>query len=157
MERFNTTKYGYKYDKIIFSGGMLLILAFIFVIACKQNFDFSNKIFFKCEGLMPCENPMKDLHCSREWLYGKDCNIKCEGEWCGQDMLSPGEYGEKSPNYIRGFLFFCLFCLASCFGINHLWHNVGVPFDLEIKFTENKRINLRDMFKYAGKMEDEYK
>lgn len=154
MNRFNITKNGYKFDKVItWIGFAFIILIFLFV-AYKQNFDFSNKLYYKCEGFEMCKNPYKNIQCDRAWLYGDDCLIKCNEDWCKLDMLPPGTYGEQKPPYMSyiSLAFFLIF--LGVFIANHLIHNKGKPFDIEIKLWKGKVINIKDLIKSGDKLED---
>lgn len=152
MKRYNTTTNGYRYDKLIFYGILFLYVSFIFVILYINNFDLSNKAYFKCVGFEPCDNPFYNgynrlnpgFECSRSWLYGEDCNIKAE-EWFNLELLPPGEYGTKPPAYSKYVLLslFILFVLGLL--LNHFLHNIGKTPEIEIKISENKKISLNSI------------
>jgi hypothetical protein len=157
MKRFNTTTNGYRYDKLIFYGILFLYLSFIFFIAYSNGFDFSNKVYFECVGWEDCDNPFyngKDklnpgFECSRAWLYGEDCNINKE-EWFNYKLLPPGKYGKEAPNYFKYILPTLLIIIVFGLLLNHFLHNKGKEPELEIKISENKKININSIFKRLG-------
>ena len=152
MKRYNTTTNGYRYDKLIFYGILAIYFLFIFLLAYKNNFDFSNKIYFKCVGYEPCPNPLykQKLECNRAWLYGEDCNVKKE-EWFYLKDLPPGEYGTKQPDYLKYVLpsLFILFVLGLL--LNHFLHNRGKTPEIEIVLTKNRKININNVLDKFGK------
>ena len=142
MEFLKKTSKGYIYDKRIFWAGMFLIVLFAIGIMSLYNFDFSNSIYYKCISPNGCLNPYfaNKINCDREWLYGKDCLIKCDQEWCTQEILTTGEYGTKPPNnIILGFNVFILSIILLSFCLNHLAHNKGKKFHYDFLLSEKQK------------------
>ena len=79
-------------------------------------------------------------------LYtAKDCREGCE--WCKQEYLPKGEYGEK-PSQLYKLMYPLTFVLiAMMLGINHLLYNKGKKFDVEIPFSKKHKLNIRDFLK----------
>ena len=165
MNFFNITKRGYKFDKRIFWAAMILIFSTIFLIMWTYKFDFSLHPYFNCKFAF-CENPYYKMDsCSQElkilWvipLYKtQDCRINCK--WCNLETLTLGEYGERPNNFLfnnMSLISFIIILIA--FGVNHLIHNKGRKFDVEIPITKKIIIN-RDFIKnlkfdYDNKNED---
>lgn len=156
MKIFNETQTGYRYNKIYF----WMIFCFLFIIILKQgfdlNWDFSNKLYFECRGIELCENPYLNMECNRQWLYGDDCLIVCDEEWCKEEFLLPGTYGTPPPkifkNLIPGLIGLILFALL----LNHFLHNRGKIPDFDIIISKNKRYSFRKiMSKLIEKTEDD--
>jgi len=155
MGRFNKTKYGYIYDKYIFRTMLLLIYIYAIWVLAINDFDFSFKPYLLCEGSQPCENPFYEAECY--YLGGfitKSCDLKCENDWCSQEYVLPGEYGKKTPNYIKnfGFTYFIIVLIALL--LNHYLHNKGKMFDIEYSITKKKKVNFRDFFKKFDELEE---
>lgn len=130
MERFNTTKKGYRFDKIIFWSIVLLIfvlLGFIF-----NKYGTTYKPYLNCKGPGNCENPFaNELTHGCSWGFGlMECKIEREN-WMDEEMLSPGEYGTKP---INAHSFFLIIIGLFLFGliINHFIWNRGKKFHLDI-------------------------
>lgn len=160
MKRFNTTTNGYRYDKLIFYGILFIYFLSVFFIAYKSNFDFSNKVYFECTGVEPCDNPFYfresdfGFKCNRAWLYGNDCNIKNE-TWFNLEKLPPGRYGEKEPKYYNyAILFLVLFFILGLI-LNHFYHNKGKGIEVEIKISKNKIVILnKETIKRLSEVEE---
>ena len=124
--------YGYIYDKRIFFCIIGAIILLALNVVNNHNFDFSPKLYFVCEGSFfnstACPNP----------FIGSDMSKYCKYDWCKNEVLAPGEYGEKPPKDLvyNNFGLIC-FCMA-LFGlvINHIIHNWGVMPKLKLNMPD---------------------
>lgn len=164
MNRFNVTKNGYKFDKVIFWGSMILIFGLVFYLMDYYNYDFSStNIYVKCEQEV-CENPLNNIKdCKQQlnilWvipLYkANDCRQNCEDDWCNWKYLPEGEYGKK-PNSLFRYMYPLTFgVIILSLLLNHLIHNRGKKFDIEIPFTKKKRLNIREFLKKMKEKDNE--
>lgn len=156
MNRFNTTRRGYKYDKVIFWFVMVITLCLVFYLFNLYSYDFNPKVYFKCESNF-CDNPYYTSECKQQlrilffiplWT-SEDCKDNPEYYWLTEKTIPRGEYGDPPPknfifNYIKGIIFL-IFIVA--FLLNHFAHNKGKPFDIEIPITKKIIINRDTIFK----------
>lgn len=102
-------KGGYVVDRRL-SWGLVVVTAIILFMAAREgNFDFSQKVYAKCEGPLPCDNP----------LYGR-CNL----EVCSLKVLPPGYEGGVLPGWWwsnSGFL--TIGAGIAFFFLNHFLYN----------------------------------
>lgn len=150
MKRFNTTKYGYRFDRLLFWFSMSLFLSLVFYLMWQYNFDFSAHVYFNCPGPNSCKNPLAKMdQVSQElkilWvipLYKTD-DYKQNCEWCKEEVLLPGEYGEKPPEsfIFNNILLLTIGIFFLTFIANHYIHNKGKKFDIEIPITKNIILN----------------
>lgn len=123
MDFYQRTKGGYIYDKRILWGGFLICCLIAVFIFYKYNFDFSRKIYFNCESYS-CKNP---------FIYEYPDFMKyCKYEWCNEENLPFGEYGEAYPK--NDFLFnhfgkLSFLIMLFVVFLNHLIHNRNNKFE----------------------------
>jgi len=151
MNWFNETQTGYRYDKRLFIGVFCLIGALFFLVYWQNNFNTHPYFYLECEEER-CLNPImeKSFKCTNEVRFlfvlpiyqDKDCMANCQEEWCSQEYVSRGIYGKKAPRLMTwfGYIAFGLFFL--CIVMNHLIHNKGKHFDLELTISKNKRYSV---------------
>ena len=163
MKRFNTTKRGYKFDKIIFYIIFILVTGFVMFKFYEYNFDFTPKPYFECKQAF-CKNPLYQSDCKQQlkilWvipLYTtRDCKEICV--WCNKEILPKGIYGEKPDDYYMNNLgLFAFFLFMFGMVLNHLLHNRGKKFDLEIPITKKLIINRDYITEKLSKVEDDEK
>jgi len=112
---------GYVFKKPIFYTYFIIIFIIVVYIGLQQGFDY--KPYLSCEeGL--CFNPFYE-RC--DWKY---C---CEAEWCKQQYLPEGEYGNPPPEWTKHFSDYFLIGLVIVFLINHLIYNRHFKFKKIIK------------------------
>ena len=156
MNRFRQTELGYKYDKVIFISTFSLFLILIFYVFYINHFDFGLHPYFECNQDF-CKNPYSTLKDCQQtlkvlWLIPlyttPDCKLNCD--WCSAETLSRGVYGTRPRGEfiinnaaLIGFLFIALALI-----LNHLLHNKGKQFDIEIPITEKIRINRNSLKKW---------
>ena len=146
MKRFNITKYGYKYDKIIFYSVLLILVSIFAVVLYNNDFELNkNYLYFECLGNQSCINPIYQLTCSNEKVWGKDCSIKCEEDWCDLVLLPPGKYGKEPPRIVQMFSFIAVVLMIIAFLLNHQIHNKGVEWNIEIPITKKLILNIKDI------------
>lgn len=134
------TSKGYIYDRRVFIFAFLMVCVAFVAIAYHSKFDFSNKIYFVCENPGGCPNPYKNMECSKQWLYGEKCLIKCTYDWCDYDRLEPGEYGEKPPRLqLLTFYIFIFMIFFFAFIINHEFHNKNKKFHFEMLLNDRQK------------------
>ena len=162
------TKYGYEYNKIIFIAFGLTMLGLIYYLMAVNNFDFSTKIHFVCDGPFSCENPLNYMQgdCAQKLTFlgmvtlyeSQDCRVGCD--WCNKKYLPPGEYGtEPNAKFLYnniGKIIWLLFGLS--FVLNHYLHNRGRKFDAEIvvggwPFKKTRVLNFTDIWEKVKKSE----
>lgn len=170
MNRFRTTQLGYRYDKVIFISVMLAFLGIVFYAMLANNFDFSTHPYFKCS-YSTCPNPFyRDTilqegqleQCRQElkilWfipLYTtKDCRENCD--WCHAKLLSKGEYGSKPKAgfIVNNALWIGLGMILLGLILNHMLHNKGKQFDIEIPITNKIILNRNTIKEWKEKNED---
>jgi len=129
----NKTDGGYVYDKRIFWGIIGITLLLIFFIAYQQDFDFKYKFYFECDEDV-CKNPA---------VTGRGYNpitgqeIECEADWCSKEYLPRGEYGTKPLGVLKLFPFLVVGLLIASLILNHLIHNRGKDFEIQLNLSDN--------------------
>jgi hypothetical protein len=111
QERFKILKTGYKFDRLIFKIGLVVMVLLFFSAWLTEGGGFLDKRFYmKCpENTPKCLNP----------LYGQ-----CDEYYCQNEYLMPGdEIGSKPGWFFRNFLVIMIVVLIFTFGINHYKHN----------------------------------
>lgn len=163
MGRFNITKRGYKYDKIIFWVVMIITTAVVLYNFAYYNFDFTPRVHMICEEFQ-CKNPYYGGECKQTLtilffipLYTtKDCSTLEGYEWIKEEYVPMGEYGDPPP---EGFLYrdiplIVIVCFVLAFLLNHFIHNKGKKFDIEIRISDKVRLN-SDTFEKMKEGDDE--
>lgn len=163
MKRFRQTDTGYRHDKIIYAGVFLVFLTLIFYVMFVNKFDFSTHPYFECK-TYSCENPFYEMDsCSQQVnilffipLYKtQNCKLTCD--WCNQERLGSGIYGEKpKAEFLLNYMWVIGFSLIA-FGLclNHFIHNKEKKFDIEIVITEKKKFSLAKLMENKNeKLED---
>jgi len=160
MERFNTTRTGYKYDKLIFWGFAFIMLAIVAILIGK--YGVTSKPYFNCNpGGVNTSCVLWDDNVTRCSIVGRNCEnpfysnktfrcdyvfglIACPIEnyaWLKEERLTPGVYGETDQTAGAGYLMFGLLVLA--FVLNHILHNRGKAPSIDPpwarKFQKNKK------------------
>lgn len=147
------TSKGYKYDRRFFWAGMIAIIVAFLNIAYQYEFNFHNKMYFVCNDFGGCENPYFNMECDRAWLYGDKCLIECREEWCKEEVLPTGVYGEKPPeNFGRNFVIQIIVILLIAFILNHFFHNRGKVPHFEFLLTEKQKKFIKKL--KAPRLED---
>lgn len=136
MKRFNETTTGYRFDKFIFWGAILVILLVLGTQFLKYGTTF--KPYINCKGPDDCENPFystDNYKCTLAFGFAK-CEIDYY-EWLEVEELPPGEYGERPANNTGFFLIMgSMLLLAFC--LNHFYWNKGKKFHINFMNTLNK-------------------
>lgn len=150
MERFNVTKRGYKYDKIIFWVVMLVTIGLVLYNFAYYNFDFTPRVHFVCSAV-ECPNPYFLQDCKQQLtilfvipIYTtKDCSTLEGYEWIKEEKLPYGEYGDPEPDnfFYRNVPIIVFVCFLLAFLLNHFFHNRGRKFDIEIRISKKTRLN----------------
>ena len=163
MRRFNETRKGYRFDKAIVWCAFGIILALAFYLLSVQGFNTSPYFYIRCDE-ESCPNPLKDptFTCRNEvkilWLFpvyqDKFCMRNCVEEWCKWEFLPRGEYGNRPPMLLRYFGVVSFGILFMAILLNHLVHNKGKRFDLELRISEKKRIGKDELMKGFKKDEN---
>ena len=154
MNWFNETKKGYRYDKRIFIGIFSIVAILFFYVLWQEGFNTSPYFYTECKSMM-CKNPIKDktFTCTNEVrlaylipLYkDKNCTRNCNESWCNQEYLSPGKYGREPPFLIRNFNIIAFLLFVFGMVLNHLLHNKGKTFDVELTISKDKRFSLLNL------------
>jgi hypothetical protein len=163
MKRFDETRKGYRFDKAIFWGAFGVLLFLAFYLLSEQGFNTSPYFYIKCEK-DSCPNPLKDstFTCKNEvrflWMIplykDRACMRNCDQEWCSWENLPRGEYGKKPPVLLRYFGMVTFGILLTAMLLNHLTHNKGRKFDLELRISEKHRIGREELEKAFTKDEN---
>jgi hypothetical protein len=132
MRIFKTTKTGYRFDKRIFWGIILIALSIFLYSLYKNNFDLSYKLSFDCK-TETCENPYYSGNVYASTILG---NVKCNYDWCKQKYLNKGFYGEKPPIILNYFTIIILSLCIIGLCLNHFLYNKGKPLNIEIDGVE---------------------
>ena len=149
MSWLNKTKRGYIFDKRIF----WLVIAFtvisVLYIFYQHSFDFTPDLYFNCN-LAECKNPLYLADCRQQLtilffipLYTTgDCNDQPEYWWLQERYLPRGTYGEPPPNdfFYKNIRMLVVAVLILGLVFNHLIHNKGKKFDMEIRVSKKTRI-----------------
>lgn len=120
---------GYVLDRAITRIAMGVIFILLLVIMCVQGFDFSKKIYFRCDNPLSCDNPFYiDPNCKEgRGCYNSAVPLRtreiCSYDWCEQKYLRPGIYGEPPPNIYKLFLPASIIILILSLIINHFIYN----------------------------------
>lgn len=150
MNWLNKTERGYIYDKRIFWAVFSVVVILILYIFYQHNFDVTPNIYFKCTQSI-CENPLYMADCRQQLsilffipLYTTDdCKEEPGYEWLKEKYLAQGEYGEPPPSdfLYKGIRMLVLLIILLGLILNHLLHNKGKKFDIEIRVSDKVRIN----------------
>lgn len=167
MKRFRETETGYRFDKLIFFIVFIAIVSLVLKVMYDNAFDFNPHPYFKCSRPF-CENPFYKEAISKEgqlidckqrlnilWVIPiyttKDCREGCD--WCNNKYLEMGEYGTtpKSSFLLNNMLWISILIILLGLLNNHLFHNRGKKFDIEIVITEKIKINRRTIGEWIEK------
>lgn len=166
MKRFNIMDNGYRYDRMIFWCAFLIILSWLFVVAARNDFSFSQtKIFITCKDPHGCMNPLVEnenyyLESCQEQLRilffvplytAEDCRDTCTEAWCTQAMLAPGTYGTPPDPWIKHTPALIIAILVVSLLFNHLVHNRGKRLKVQLNLKPETRAKLKRIF---TKLED---
>lgn len=155
MNWLNKTHSGYIFDKRFFYIYLALTLILILSQMYAHNFDFSAHPYFICDA-SECRNPFYNSDCRMQLrvlffipLYTTpDCKNDPRYTWINSPILEKGIYGDAPP---ENFLFKYMIVIVILMGlfillINHFLHNKGKKFDLELRISDTKRVNLFKLF-----------
>ena len=129
VKTLRITKSGYIWDKRIFRGIMVIMICIVFYLFAINNFNISQHFYFNCQSPMGCENPFYYSK-YKTWMFGEMLDTRTACEWCNQQFLPYGIYGEKKPDYFKSFIIFSLSLVLLGICMNHWVHNLGKKFDL---------------------------
>lgn len=141
---YNETDKGYIYDKRIFWVIMGVCLLLAFGIIASQNFSIKYNYYFKCEKDI-CINPLSQDFQAYNVVTQTDFKKDCTEDWCYKSTLPRGEYGKKSPLIIKLFPYIVLTLLILGMILNHLVHNKGKPFDIELDVSEKWKRKFKEI------------
>lgn len=116
----------YKFNRHIFWGASIILLVFLIYIFSSMNFDFSTRIYIKCDEDIGCNNPFFSGPINEDNILSESDKEKCVFDWCDNQTLPSGfEFGTKSPPLYNkaGFICWCIFFLALL--LNHFLYNKG--------------------------------
>lgn len=149
MKSLRQTKTGYIFDKRIFRAALGIMLLVLIFILWKNDFDFSPKFYFKCDKPL-CQNPLYKIKYN-QYAFGemKEAKELENCDWCNNEYLTMGEYGEKEPVSVKAFYILCTSLILLSFCLNHLIYNRGKKFDFGIELPK-----FMDKFKEEGENED---
>lgn len=122
-ERF-TELGGYRFDKLIFGGFILLVLALFMIMFLSYGADRGYHIYYFCDadardGLQ-CKNPFFAEYpiCEQAWSTA-----------CSDKFVPTGfEFGEPAPWIIKNWGMIVGLLLAGAFVVNHFMHNIPLAF-----------------------------
>lgn len=124
IKRFNFWKCGYKLDRLIFNGAMIIIFIYLFGVLWQHDFDFSPRIRVACDGGEPCENPFYKNPVPKLGDLPARHKDKCTYDWCSWPTLPAGfEFGEQPSKSFKFAPWFAALILSLAFILNHFWHN----------------------------------
>lgn len=156
MPRFNIMDNGYRYDKLIFWAAFALVVASVFIVSARNNFDFSNtKIYVECDHPMGCPNPLLNIENCQEQLRilffiplytANDCKENCKEAWCTQEILQPGKYGTPPDPLIKYIPAIALTLVILALLANHLIHNRGKKFKVQLNLKPKTREKIKKFF-----------
>jgi hypothetical protein len=122
-ERFTDVK-GYKFDKLIFGGFILLVLALFVILFLSYGSDRDYHIYYNC--------PLDYGSCKSPFYHNYPL---CESAWataCDDYNVNGGfVFGEPAPWIIKSWGLIVGIMLFGAFVINHFVHNRGKTFDFE--------------------------
>ena len=130
--KFKTSKGEYRFDKVIFTSAVLLLLLFAMTILFINNFDKSQNLYLNCPVDMGrCFNP----YFNDSTICGKI--VPFNHPVCNQQLIeAPYTYGTKAPWYVDSFGLIAVIILLVSLIINH--------------FTANK-ISIKDLVAEVNK------
>lgn len=142
--RFVTYNNGYKADRYLFRGALILMFIFLLYVGYSMDFDISPKVYFNCMDMASCDNPFYiDQDCKEGWECPNGYiplkqREKCNYLWCEKQYLLPGEYGEKPTPLYKSFITFDFLILLAVVVINHLLYNRNFKgWECEREFKED--------------------
>lgn len=113
----------YHLNKKIFRVALLILFLTGLGIAYSEDFDFSQKFYFKCpEGSGGCNNPFV----VNLFEFKENSNVlSCpDGFPCNQKILPEGfEFGEPPSPAVKNYLWITLIVVILAIGINHILYN----------------------------------
>jgi hypothetical protein len=134
MKLYNETPTGYRFNKLLIWGTLLILIGFVTYNYSKYGLD--TQPYFKCNDAY-CKNkiaeqlnPMEQdkAHCT-----GTCMPIKCEAAWCTMEYVPRGEYGERPSWVWQNFNFIAWGLVIVALVLNHFLFNRGVKFSLPTK------------------------
>jgi len=121
--RYKTTKNGYKFDKLIINIGFCIVMFYFLFIIHSNNYNFSYKLYYKCESPQGCYNPFYEGEIIKPSVNQKAIDL-CVYEWCKEEHLPAGfEFGEKPKDYKRTGFSAIFLIMGLSFLINHVIYN----------------------------------
>ena len=132
---------GYKIDRRIFkivSG--LILLSFLF-IAYENDFDFTNKLYIKCDNPLGCQNPLYSENNTFISENNKPFYDKCIYDWCNSPYLEYGfEFGQKPINFSFIGWTIGLGFISLGFLINHFLNNKSYKAKINWEGLDNEEL-----------------
>jgi hypothetical protein len=121
QERFKVLTTGYKIDRWLVRGGMLLCFAWMLFVVYHYDFELDS---FECvapENMVgtPCENPFYE-----------------PTTWKNLEVLEPGKYGIDRSDLLFASAMWSPLLFFVVFLVNHFWHNRGKKM-VELDDTED--------------------
>lgn len=149
MKIYHVTDSGYKFDRRLFWGGIFILIIIIGSVGLKYGF-YTHTFYFNCKEAY-CENPVYNEDYDAYNSYtNEDLKKYCIDDWCKYEFLPRGEYGNKPPKIIGYFDMLALGIIALILFLNHLIHNKGKRFSVELNLSKKAIAKIKDVFKGAG-------
>ena len=128
-ERFNKWRWkklssGYIIDKLIINIFFALIMLCFFGIAFQNNFDFSYKLYYRCDTPNGCMNPFYGGVGSQ--ILPQRVLDRCVYDWCSWETLPYGfEHGESPKDFLLMGVLISFGGTVGAVLLNHFEHNKG--------------------------------
>jgi len=123
--KFNVTPNGYKVNRHLGWGFLVLFLLYTFVVS---NYYFNNpNLYLACNSKAYCENPYYERCDDLKGFIGEEYPALCAKEY-----LLPGEeWGKEPPFYAGNVAAITIAMLLVLFGLNHFLYNGGFGNDIK--------------------------
>jgi hypothetical protein len=115
----------YYFEKWIFRSVVFSIIILLFVVLINSGFDFSDKVYAKCEfDVVRCENPFYEQCDALDRMRGKDESVEFAKRLCNDKFLLGSVVVGEPPSWIQKNNFIIVIILIFIgFVLNHFLYN----------------------------------
>ena len=137
----------YKFNRYIFYCVTVLMVGFLIYILSSYGFDFTPRIYIKCDEPLGCNNPFytdpnpttENMNMMEGFSLPQEDKEKCVFEWCNQSRLPLGfEFGERPSRLFNSAGFICFFIFMCGLLLNHFLYNRNSKLLEKIKKIDNE-------------------
>ena len=116
----------YVFNKWIFRSVVIALIILFFVVLLESGFDFSDKVYAKCElDVIRCENPFYEQCDVLYNLRGNDSSVIFARSLCNDKFLLGSVVVGEPPSWLaRNNFYIVMLLIFIAFLVNHLLYNI---------------------------------